>query len=162
MNVLTASRFVCLAILLITSSGVAQETAGSTHTEAGTVVVDGHPYPYAVQLPVPAGTTIPAGLPVILALHGAGSRGTYGVRMRSQSIAEAARRHGERYLAIVVMPQAPGRWNPRARESARRAAGNTRVRLTEYAGEGHDIFDRVYGEPELPVWLLEQQRPGGR
>jgi hypothetical protein len=30
--------------------------------------------------------------------------------------------------------------------------------MTEYAGEGHVIWDRVYAEPELPVWMLAQRK----
>jgi predicted peptidase len=32
------------------------------------------------------------------------------------------------------------------------------ARYTEYRGVGHDSWDRAYNEPELPTWLLEQQR----
>ena len=31
------------------------------------------------------------------------------------------------------------------------------VRYTEYAGAGHDVWDRAYGEPELARWLLAQR-----
>ena len=33
------------------------------------------------------------------------------------------------------------------------------VRYTEYPGVGHDVWDRAYGEPALPKWLLGQHRP---
>ena|SRR5947209_6028421 len=33
------------------------------------------------------------------------------------------------------------------------------VRYTEYPGVGHDVWDRAYGEPALPKWLLGQRRP---
>jgi len=36
-------------------------------------------------------------------------------------------------------------------------AGNT-PRFTEYAGAGHDIWTRVFKEPELPTWLFAQTR----
>jgi predicted peptidase len=31
------------------------------------------------------------------------------------------------------------------------------VRYTEYADVGHESWDRAYAEPELPVWLFQQQ-----
>jgi predicted peptidase len=34
---------------------------------------------------------------------------------------------------------------------------NVEVKYTEYAGAGHSIWDRVYDEPELPVWLFRQR-----
>ncbi len=40
---------------------------------------------------------------------------------------------------------------------ALRAHGN--VRYTQYEGVGHDAWDRAYGEPELPKWLLAQRKP---
>ena len=48
-------------------------------------------------------------------------------------------------------------------ESAREAVAGLRraganPRYTEYAGAGHDIWTRVFQEPELPSWLFAQRR----
>ena len=40
-------------------------------------------------------------------------------------------------------------------EALRAAGGN--VRYTEYPGVGHNSWDKAYGEPELPQWLLQQR-----
>jgi predicted peptidase len=34
------------------------------------------------------------------------------------------------------------------------------VRYTEYAGVGHESWDRAYGEPEFPIWLFSKQLNG--
>jgi predicted peptidase len=41
-------------------------------------------------------------------------------------------------------------------EALRRLGGD--VRYTEYAGVGHNSWDRAYAEPELMPWLLAQRR----
>ncbi|AKI99482.1 putative esterase [Archangium gephyra] len=72
---------------------------------AKTLTVRGETYMYSVYLP--PGYRREREWPVILALHGAGSRGTDGQRPRMQSLAEAARMHPERYPAVLVLPQCP-------------------------------------------------------
>ena len=69
-----------------------------------TVVLDGRPYRYVVYVPAarPAGRP-----PVILALHGAGERGSDGVLQTDVGLGHALRVHADRYPAVVVFPQAP-------------------------------------------------------
>lgn len=59
--------------------------------------------------------------------------------------------HGDRDTVVPV---------GRAREmvAAIRSAGGA-VRYSEYAGMGHNIFERAYGEPELVDWLFAQRLP---
>jgi len=45
----------------------------------------------------------------------------------------------------------------RAMVAALRAAGG-QPRVTEYAGAGHDIWTRVFNEPEIVPWLFAQHR----
>lgn len=45
----------------------------------------------------------------------------------------------------------------RATMEALRRAGST-ARYTEYPGAGHDIWTRVFKEPELPQWLFAQEK----
>ncbi|HVN75527.1 MAG TPA: dienelactone hydrolase family protein [Thermoanaerobaculaceae bacterium] len=47
----------------------------------------------------------------------------------------------------------------RAVVDALKAAGSP-PRVTIYPGVGHGCWERAYGEPELPRWLLAQRRPG--
>lgn len=135
---------VAALLLLVPASAFAQARDGkaperdtSNHFVAGTIVIEGHPYPYAVQLPVPVSSAGPGELPVILALHGAGSRGADGIRMRSQSVAAAARKFADRYPVIVIMPQTPGRWTTSAQDAAREA-------LSEVVSRYDADIDRVY------------------
>ncbi|HEX5753128.1 MAG TPA: alpha/beta hydrolase-fold protein [Archangium sp.] len=87
-------------------AGGAATAAGSSGTfVAKTLTVRGETYVYSVYLP-PGYRSGPK-WPVILALHGAGSRGTDGQLPRTQSLAEAARVHPERYPAVLVLPQCP-------------------------------------------------------
>jgi predicted peptidase len=70
-----------------------------------TVQVDGKAYAFQVYVPrkpLPA-----AGKPIILALHGAGERGSDGLFQTEVGLAGAIRRHPDRWPAIVVFPQAP-------------------------------------------------------
>jgi predicted peptidase len=48
----------------------------------------------------------------------------------------------------------------RSREmvEAIKAAGSTRIRLTEYPGVGHNSWDKAYNDPEAITWLLAQKR----
>jgi predicted peptidase len=58
--------------------------------------------------------------------------------------------HGEKDSR---MPVEFGRQIARALESA-----GAPVRYTEYPGEGHDVWDKTYRNPELFTWLFAQRR----
>jgi len=102
-----------------------------------TVVVNGHAYPYVVY--VPRDFDAARAWPVILALHGAGERGTDGVRQLQIGIAAAIRAHPERVPAIVVFPQAPEgtNWLGEPADAAMAA-------LDEAMREFHGDPERVY------------------
>lgn len=70
-----------------------------------TVTVDGKAY--AFQVYVPRSFQPGARPPVILALHGAGERGSDGLLQTEVGLAGAIRRHPDRWPAIAVFPQAP-------------------------------------------------------
>jgi predicted peptidase len=67
------------------------------------VSVDGTSYAYQVY--VPREYTPSRSWPVILALHGAGERGSDGLLQTEVGLGGAIRRHVDRYPAIVVLPQ---------------------------------------------------------
>ncbi len=69
------------------------------------VTVEGKAYAYQVY--VPRGFSGKRGSPIILALHGAGERGSDGLLQTEVGLGGAIRRHPERWPAIVVFPQAP-------------------------------------------------------
>lgn len=66
---------------------------------------------YAYQVYVPAGCPEEA-WPVVLFLHGAGERGTDGLRQTAVGIGPAIRWHADRFPAVVILPQArpEGSW----------------------------------------------------
>lgn len=69
-----------------------------------TVRVDGQDYAFQVYVPR---KPVAGRKPIILALHGAGERGSDGLFQTEVGLAGAIRRHPDRWPAIVVFPQAP-------------------------------------------------------
>jgi predicted peptidase len=104
---------------------------------AKTLTVRGETYVYSVYLP--PGYRRGQSWPVILALHGAGSRGTDGLRPRTQSLVEAARVHPERYPALLVLPQCPPErdWSGEVADFALEALERT---VAEYGGDRKRVF----------------------
>ena len=103
---------------------------------ARSVTVNGADYRYSVF--VPQDWTPSRKWPVVLFLHGAGERGTDGVRPTEVGLGRAIRAHPERFPAIVVLPQAPReqRWMGDPAAAAMRA-------LDESIRELHGDPDRV-------------------
>lgn len=89
-----------LIALLLPRAALAAETGFLDRT----VLVDGKAYAYQVYVPR---KPIAGAKPIILALHGAGERGSDGLLQTEVGLAGAIRRHPERWPAIVVFPQAP-------------------------------------------------------
>lgn len=102
-----------------------------------TLTVRGGTYVYSVYLP--PGYRRGQDWPVILALHGAGSRGTDGQGPRKQSLAEAARVHPERYPAVLVLPQCPPAkdWSGEVADFALEALDRT---VDEYGGDRKRVY----------------------
>ena len=102
----------------------------------------GTTYQYSVYLP----STWRSGQswPVILALHGAGARGTEGTRAREQRLAEAVRTYPARYPALMVLPQCPPQrdWSGDVADFALQALEAT---LKEYGGDPKRVY--LTGEP---------------
>ncbi|HEX8825559.1 MAG TPA: alpha/beta hydrolase-fold protein [Archangium sp.] len=104
---------------------------------AKTLSVRGETFQYSVYLP--PGYRRGRAWPVILALHGAGSRGTDGLRPRKQSLAEAAQMHPERYPALLVLPQCPPErdWTGEVADFVLEALERT---LVEYGGDRQQVY----------------------
>ncbi|MFL5357977.1 alpha/beta fold hydrolase [Archangium sp.] len=104
---------------------------------AKTLSLRGETYLYSVYLP--PGYQRTRAWPVILALHGSASRGTDGQRPRTQSMAEAARLHPERYPAVLVLPQCPPEreWSGDVADFALEALERT---LVEYGGDSNRVY----------------------
>jgi predicted peptidase len=104
---------------------------------ARTLTVKGETFHYSVY--VPLGYHRGRAWPVILALHGAPAQGTDGLLPRSQSLAEAARLHPERYPAVLVLPQCPpGReWTGEVADFALEALERT---VADYGGDRRQVY----------------------
>ena len=92
--------FVALLVLALAPAATAAETGFLDRT----VRVEGKDYAYLVYVPR---KPLEGSKPVILALHGAGERGSDGLLQTEVGLAGAIRRHPDRWPAIVVFPQAP-------------------------------------------------------
>lgn len=91
---------------------------------------------YAVYVPTTRETAL---LPVILALHGSGERGTDGMRQTTVGFGEIVRAHGDDFPAIVVFPQAAPdeTWRD---ASALRALAALDAALTEFRGDPARVY----------------------
>jgi predicted peptidase len=114
-----------------------QGSAGVTGFLNRTVELEGATYPYVVY--VPRDYTPAKKWPVVLFLHGAGERGSDGLKQSDVGIGRSLRMHSERWPAIVVMPQcaARERWAGRMAAQAVKALDQT---MAEYSTDP----DRVY------------------
>ncbi len=136
--------------------------ATAQHVETGfldrTVTVTGQAYRYQVYVPTDYATK--AKWPVILFLHGAGERGTDGLRQTTVGLGPAIRQEPKRYPAIVVFPQLPldSQWVGAPAEMALAALNQTlaefhadrdRVYLTGLSMGGHGTWYLAYRHPEL-------------
>lgn len=97
-------RWLCPAVALavITMTVEAQQETGFLNR---TVTTGGNPLRYQVYIPFDY--TPAKRWPVILFLHGAGERGTDGIRQTEVGLGTAIRRNAGWFPAIVVLPQAP-------------------------------------------------------
>jgi predicted peptidase len=108
-----SGRMVWLAAALLLAAMPAGWTQERRGGETGflnrSVKVGETEHPYVVYVPR---TYAPdQKLPVILFLHGAGERGTDGLKQSQVGVGGAIRMYQERYPAIVVMPQClPNQW----------------------------------------------------
>jgi len=102
-----------------------------------TLSLHGRTWRYSVYLP--PGYRPGPQWPVILALHGAGSRGTDGLKHREQSVAAAARMYPERYPAVLVLPQCPPdrRWSGTVADYALEALERT---VHKYGGDRTRLY----------------------
>ena len=128
------------------------------------LTLDGVVHRYQVY--VPAGYQPSSRLPVILALHGGGGYGTDGLLQTSEGLANAIRRHADRFPAIVVFPQsAPG--IPGFQGLGERMAlaeldqaiaefrpDTSRVYLTGLSMGGNGAWNLAYRHPERFAALL--------
>jgi predicted peptidase len=145
------------ALLLLIAGPVSAQRVETGFLDR-TVTVAGQTYRY--QIYVPADYPTKAKWPVILFLHGAGERGTDGLRQTTVGLGPAIRQDAKRFPAIVVFPQAPpdSQWVGAPAEMALAALAQTlaeyhgdrdRVYLTGLSMGGHGTWYLAYRHPEI-------------
>ena len=120
------------------------------HLQNRVATVNGHDYPYAVY--VPDDLAKPA--PVILFLHGAGERGSDGVKPTLVGIGPVL----ARVPAIVVMPQVPldQRWLGDPADAAMKALDAS---IAEFGGDQHRIYLTGLSMGGYGTWHLALAHP---
>jgi predicted peptidase len=127
------------------------------------VNVRGTSYAYSVY--VPRSFDASKRWPVILFLHGAGERGTDGLRSTQIGVAAAIRANPERVPAIVVFPQAPvdSRWIGEPADAAMAALENsiaelhgdrTRIYLAGLSMGGYGVYHLALAHPDTFAALV--------
>lgn len=121
-----------------------------------TVTVEGKEHPYVVYLP--RDYTPERKWPVILFLHGAGERGTDGLKQSQVGIGTALRFFPERFPAVVVMPQClPGeRWADGMADVALKALDDT---IQRYQGDPNRIYLTGLSMGGAGSWYLGTAHP---
>lgn len=151
------SSFISLVILLWAVAPLRGQRAETGFLDR-TVSVARQRYRYQVY--VPADYESKARWPVILFLHGAGERGSDGLRQTNVGLGPAIRRAPGRFPAIVVFPQVPpdSQWVGTPADAALAALAQTmkefhtdpaRVYLTGLSMGGHGTWYLAYRHPEL-------------
>jgi predicted peptidase len=166
-----------VSALLLVVAGSANAQRVETGFLDRTISVGSQSYRYQVY--VPADYATKAKWPVILFLHGAGERGTDGLRQTNVGLGPAIRQDPTRYPAIVVFPQAPldSQWVGAPADMALAALNQTlaelhvdrdRVYLTGLSMGGHGTWYLAYRHPELfaaivPIcgWVQDSPRFAG-
>ena len=150
-----------IAAVLVACASAAAPAHGQSAVPAGTfelgrVSVNGREHAYSVWLPPGYSPREPRA--AVLVLHGAGSRGADGLRPRTQSIAEAAQRHPDRYPAVLILPQCPEgtRWEGASlaiamaaldSSFARLAIDRNRIYLAGQSMGGDGVFELASANP---------------
>jgi predicted peptidase len=142
-----------VAAAAITAVGAAETPSGFLDR---TVRVGDNSYHYQVY--VPSNFDRRRAWPIILFLHGAGERGTDGLRHTEVGLGELIRTSPERVPAVVVFPQAPpgNVWAGQLAQAALAA-------LDQAAAEFHGDPDRTYltglSMGGYGVWVLAFDNP---
>lgn len=151
-------------VFLLAAAG-ALWNAGAAHGQAPapvtgfldkTMTVGGAPQRYVVYLP--RNYSPDRKWPVILFLHGAGERGSDGVKQSQVGLGTAVRLYPERYPAIVVMPQcAVGQlWDGEMADFALKALEQT---VAEYQGDPERLYLTGLSMGGAGSWYLGTRYP---
>jgi len=115
---------------------------------------------YRYQVYVPRQYTRETRWPVILALHGGGEYGTDGIRQTAGGLANAIRRHPERFPALVVFPQSRADGTPGWHLDGGRAALAALERTEgEFSVDPRRVFLTGLSAGGNGSWVLASRHP---
>ena len=142
-----------LLTLLPGSLAAAQQQTGFLDR---TVALGGKPVRYQVYVPFDYASK--REWPVILFLHGAGERGTDGLRQTQVGLGAAIRQSPDRFPAIIVMPQAPPEsiWRGRVAEMSLAALEQT---TKEFRGDRARTYVVGLSMGGYGAWTLALKHP---
>ncbi len=143
-------------MLMETSVAEAKDQKVVTGFINKTLTFEGTTYRYVVY--VPWEYTPDKRWPVILFLHGAGERGTDGLKQTEVGIGRAIRLHSERFPALVVMPQcAPDQWwAGKMNEMALKTLEQT---LKEYSCDENRLYLTGLSMGGFGSWSIAAEHP---
>jgi predicted peptidase len=144
-----------LALLLpsLVTIAQAQQETGFLNRR---VVLGGSTSRYQVYLP--QDYTRAREWPVILFLHGAGERGTDGLRQTQTGLGTAVRLQPDRFPAVLVMPQAPpdSIWRGTVAEAA---VAELETAIKEFRGDRRRIYLVGLSMGAYGSWTMALKRP---
>ena len=160
MGLKRGSAFALLCLAFIGMSAVA---AAAQKVETGflnrNLVMDGDEYRYQVY--VPRDFQRSSKWPVILALHGGGSYGNDGLVQTIGGLADAIRRHPERFPAIVIFPQAHADGTPGWQGTGgRMALAAVDKAIAEFSGDPSRIYLTGLSAGGNGSWYLAAHNSG--
>ena len=149
-------RTLCVSIsllLLCLNSAVSEESGFINRS----VNLDGNTYHYQVY--VPRRWSKDTRWPVFLFLHGAGERGSDGLKQTLHGLPEYIRQHADRFNAIAVMPQvSKDHWWSDAVMS-RLAMATLEQAINRYHGDRHRIYLTGLSMGGYGTWHLASKYP---
>lgn len=146
------ARIVAALIVLMAFFGQPVSSAAETGFLDRVVVVEGNEYRYQVYVPRQYDDSTE--WPVILSLHGAGSRGADGISQTDSGLATALRRYPNRYPAIVVFPQSPIEGPGWQELGGRIAMASLDQAMQEFSSDEERVYLTGYSQGGNGTWYL--------
>jgi predicted peptidase len=152
-----ALTLLCLAFVGMSAVHVAAQKVETGFLNRA-LVIDGDEYRYEVY--VPREFQRSTKWPLILALHGGAGYGNDGLSQTIGGLADAIRRHPERFQAIVVFPQAHADGTPGWHGAGGRAALAAVDKATaEFSGDSSRIYLTGLSAGGNGSWYLASHHP---
>jgi predicted peptidase len=151
-----------LGVLVLCLAALAGSPAAAGRHETGfldrAITFEGVAYRYEVY--VPRDFDPRRKWPVILALHGGGEYGSDGITQTAGGLANAIRRHPDRFAAIVVFPHAHADATPGwQRKSGQAALEEVDRAIAEFHGDASRVYLTGYSAGGNGAWFLAYHYP---